>query len=46
MLNKYTNAIIVHKLNYKGNLKHVEYPVQPLYMNLEYFLEAAKGKIG
>ncbi|EJP6471765.1 hypothetical protein NHI66_001022 [Clostridium botulinum] len=46
LLNKYNNAIIVHKLNYKGDLKYVEYPVHPLYMNSEYFFEAAKGKIG
>lgn len=46
VLNKFTNAIIVHKLNYKGALRDVEYPVHPLYMNLEYFLDAAKGKIG
>ena len=46
VLNKYTNAITVHKLNYKGDLRDVEYPVHPLYMNSEYFLKATKGKIG
>lgn len=45
ILNKYKNAIIVHKLNRNG-LKNVEYPVHPLYVNSEYFLEAAEGKIG
>jgi hypothetical protein len=34
VLNKYSNAIIVHKLNYKGELRAVEYPVHPLYMFL------------
>ncbi|PJI07212.1 MULTISPECIES: DUF1643 domain-containing protein [Clostridium] len=46
ILNKYKNAIMVHKLNQKGILKNVEYPVHPLYVNSEYFLEAAEGKIG
>lgn len=46
ILDKYNNAIIVHKLNYKGDLRDVEYPVHPLYMNSEYFLEAERGKIG
>lgn len=46
ILNKYKNAIIVHKLNHNGTLKNVEYPVHPLYVNSEYFLEAAEGKIG
>jgi hypothetical protein len=46
ILSKYTNAITVHKLNYKGDLRNVVYPVHPLYMNSEYFLQAAKGKIG
>lgn len=46
ILRKYTNAIAVHKLNYRGELRSVEYPVHPLYVNSEYFLEAARGKIG
>jgi hypothetical protein len=46
ILDKYTNAIVVHKFNYKGELREVDYPVHPLYMNTEYFLEVARGKIG
>lgn len=44
-LNKYNNAITVKKLNHNQKLLYVEYPVHPLYMNTEYFLEAANGKI-
>lgn len=43
--NKFPNAITVHKWNYRGEIRDVEYPVHPLYMNSDYFLEAAKGKI-
>ncbi|ANS76803.1 hypothetical protein AWM70_21285 [Paenibacillus yonginensis] len=45
LLNSFPNAIIVNTLNHKGNILNVEYPVHPLYMKTEYFLEATKGKI-
>ncbi len=44
-MNKYTNAIMVYKLNYKGELREVEYPVHSLYMNSEYFLKPREEKI-
>jgi hypothetical protein len=44
-IDKYSSAIIVNKLNYKGNVINVDYPVHPLYMNTEYFLEASEGRI-
>ncbi|WP_160035282.1 hypothetical protein [Paenibacillus sp. An7] len=43
--NKYPQAIVVNKLNHKGIIMDVSYPVHPLYMKTEYFLEASKGKI-
>ncbi|WP_160036923.1 hypothetical protein [Paenibacillus sp. An7] len=46
LLTKYPKAIVVNKLNYRGALKDVSYPVHPLYMKTDYFLEAAKDKIG
>lgn len=45
ILTKYPQAIVVNKLNYKGKLLDVSYPVHPLYMKTEYFLKASKGKI-
>lgn len=45
ILKRYPQAIVVNKLNQKGTLRNVNYPVHPLYMKTEYFLEAAKGKI-
>ncbi|MCM3127003.1 hypothetical protein ACFQ3J_05670 [Paenibacillus provencensis] len=45
ILTKYPQAIVVNKLNYKGTLLDVSYPVHPLYMKTEYFLKASKGKI-
>jgi len=45
LLEKYPQAIVVNKLNYKGILMNVNYPVHPLYMNTEYFLEASKNKL-
>ncbi|MGE7612237.1 hypothetical protein [Paenibacillus sp. NPDC101420] len=41
----YPNAIIVNKINIKGNISNVSYPVHPLYMNTEYFLDASEGKL-
>lgn len=45
IIKRYPQAIIVNKLNCKGTLMDVSYPVHPLYMRTEYFLEASKGKI-
>ncbi|KOP67210.1 hypothetical protein AMS62_19610 [Bacillus sp. FJAT-18019] len=45
ILSKYPQAIVVNKLNYKGTLMDVSYPVHPLYMKTEYFLKASQGKI-
>ena len=45
ILEKYSNAIVVRTFTCKGELRNVEYPIHPLYMNSEYFLEEAKGKI-
>jgi hypothetical protein len=42
---KYPNAISVHKLNRNGKTIEVAYPIHPLYMNSEYFIEASKGKL-
>jgi hypothetical protein len=36
---------MVNRLNHKGNILDVNYPVHPLYMNTEYFIEASRGKI-
>ncbi|PYE47906.1 hypothetical protein DFQ00_111205 [Paenibacillus barcinonensis] len=46
LLTKYPQAIVVNKLNYKGTIMDVSYPVHPLYMKTEYFLKASKDKIG
>ncbi|MGW7160202.1 hypothetical protein HP548_07335 [Paenibacillus taichungensis] len=45
LFDKYPQAIVVNRLNYKGTLMDVNYPVHPLYMNTEYFLEASKNKL-
>lgn len=45
LYSKFPEAIKVHKLNHKGRLLDVEYPVHPLYMNTDFFLEASIGKI-
>lgn len=42
---KYPQAIVVNRLNHKGKLMDVSYPVHPLYMKTEYFIEASRGKI-
>ncbi|MNP75456.1 hypothetical protein D3C76_1725190 [compost metagenome] len=41
----YPNAISIHKLNVKGTIMDVNYPVHPLYMNSEYFIDASQGKL-
>jgi hypothetical protein len=45
IINKFPNAIMVKKINYKGEIKEIDYPKHPLYMNSDFFLEASKGKI-
>lgn len=45
LFNKYPQAIKVKRLNHKGNILNVTYPVHPLYMKTDYFLEASKGRI-
>lgn len=42
---KYPHAIVVNKLNYRGNIRDVNYPVHPLYMKTEFFLHASQDKI-
>lgn len=41
----FPNAIVVNKKNIKGTIREVDYPVHPLYMNTDFFLEASKGNI-
>ena len=45
IMKKYPHAISVRKLNYREQTIDVQYPVHPLYMNKDFFLEAAMGKI-
>ncbi|MEW9053601.1 MAG: hypothetical protein AB2392_20740 [Neobacillus sp.] len=45
LMNSYSNAIKVNKLNHKGQLLEVNYPVHPLYMNTNFFLEATNQRI-
>ncbi|MEC0183121.1 DUF1643 domain-containing protein [Paenibacillus peoriae] len=42
---RFPNAIIVNKKNMQGKITEVDYPVHPLYMNTEFFLESSRGKI-
>lgn len=46
IINLFTNAIKVNKLNVKGEIRQVNYPVHPLFMNTDFFIEAAEDKIG
>jgi hypothetical protein len=41
----FPNAIRVNTLNHKGKILDVNYPVHPLYMNTEYFIESSRDKI-
>jgi len=45
LLKKFPDAIKVHKSNYKGELRETDYPVHPLYMNEDYFLEVALNRV-
>lgn len=45
IMKKYPDAITVSKLNYRGQTIDVQYPVHPLYMNKDFFLEAVADKI-
>jgi hypothetical protein len=45
LIRNFPNAIMVNTLNHKGNIINVKYPVHPLYMNTEYFIEASRDKI-
>ncbi|MFC7393024.1 hypothetical protein [Scopulibacillus cellulosilyticus] len=45
IMSQFPDAIIVKKLKHRGEIRDVTYPVHPLYMNTDYFIEASRGKI-
>jgi hypothetical protein len=41
----YPNRIIVNTIKYKGKPKQINYPKHPIGMNVDFFVDASKGKI-